>query len=115
MLDSKIRSAGQRSETMRFWRAAIGVSGAGDPVADRLSPAKHAADADAPILLIHGKEDTVVDPNQTAIMAAALRRAGKPVEVVTLPGEDHWMSREQTRIATLKASVAFVEQHNPAN
>jgi dipeptidyl aminopeptidase/acylaminoacyl peptidase len=115
MLYSEGKSSGQRSDTVRFWRAAIGVKGAGDPMADKLSPARHAGEADAPILLIHGKEDTVVDPNQTAIMAAALKRADKPVEVMTLPAEDHWMSREETRIATLKASVAFVERHNPAN
>jgi dipeptidyl aminopeptidase/acylaminoacyl peptidase len=115
MLYDEAQSSGQRSADTRFWRAAMGVKSAGDPLVDQISPAKHAADADAPILLIHGKDDTVVNPNQTAIMAAALKRANKTVEVITLPGEDHWMSREETRIATLKASVAFVEKHNPAN
>ncbi len=39
--------------------------------------------------------------------------AGKPVELVKLAGEDHWLSRGETRLAMLKAAVAFVEKHNP--
>jgi dipeptidyl aminopeptidase/acylaminoacyl peptidase len=37
------------------------------------------------------------------------------VEFITMPGEDHWLSREVTRQAMLTAAVAFVEKHNPAN
>lgn len=79
-----------------------------------VSPVNFAAQADAPILLIHGKDDTVVPYYQSTAMAAALRRAGKPVELVTLAGEDHWLSRGETRLAMLEAAVRFVEQHNPA-
>ena len=43
----------------------------------------------------------------------ALRGAGKPVEMITLPGADHWLLQEESRIAMLKASVAFVLRHNP--
>jgi dipeptidyl aminopeptidase/acylaminoacyl peptidase len=46
-------------------------------------------------------------------MEKALRAAGKLVELVTLPGEDHWLSRAPTRIAMLTAMVAFLEKHNP--
>ena len=45
--------------------------------------------------------------------ADALRRAGKPVEFVTLPGEDHWLSKSETRLAMLQAARDFVTKHNP--
>jgi dipeptidyl aminopeptidase/acylaminoacyl peptidase len=80
-----------------------------------VSPVRFAAAADAPILLIHGKDDTVVDFDQSTDMMKALKKAGKPVEFVTLPGEDHWLSTGETRLAMLKAALEFVEKHNPAH
>jgi dipeptidyl aminopeptidase/acylaminoacyl peptidase len=79
-----------------------------------VSPLRHAAAADAPILLIHGKDDIVVLHDQSAAMANALRKADNAVEFVTLPGEDHWLSTSKTRLAMLKAAIIFVEKHNPA-
>lgn len=78
-----------------------------------VSPVNFAAKADAPVLLIHGKDDTVVPYGQSVAMAAALRGAGKPVEFVTLPGEDHWLSRGETRLAMLEAAVRFIVANNP--
>jgi|JI10StandDraft_1071094.scaffolds.fasta_scaffold16836_4 dipeptidyl aminopeptidase/acylaminoacyl peptidase len=78
-----------------------------------ISPAMAAARADAPVLLIHGRDDTVVPYAQSTRMAGQLRAAGKPVELVTLKGEDHWLSRGATREAMLVAAVAFIEKHNP--
>ena len=79
----------------------------------QVSPVRFAARADAPILLIHGKDDTVVLFDQSASMAAALTRAGKPVEFVTLPQTDHWLTKGETRAAMLNAAVSFVEKYNP--
>jgi len=78
-----------------------------------LSPAKQAKRADAPVLLIHGKDDTVVPYSQSVRMEDALKDAGKQVEFLTLEGEDHHISQPETRKATLEAAVAFVEKHNP--
>jgi len=78
-----------------------------------ISPVTFAAKADAPVLLIHGKDDLVVPFEQSRVMEAALRAAGKPVQMVTLPGEDHWLSRSSTRLAMVEASVGFVMMHNP--
>ena len=78
-----------------------------------ISPAKLADRADAPILLIHGDQDTVVPIAQSDGMERALRAAGKPVERLTIKGADHWMLHEDARIATVKTSVEFVEKYNP--
>ena len=88
----------------------------GDPgTFDQVSPRRYAASADAPILLIHGKDDTVVPFQESVVMADALEDAGKPFEMVVLDKEDHWLSRAETRKQMLEAAVAFVEKHNPAD
>ena len=80
-----------------------------------ISPAAHADKVTIPVLLIHGKDDTVVPYEQSQIMATALGRAGKTVEFVTLKKEDHWLSQGETRLQMLQAVVAFLEKNNPPN
>jgi dipeptidyl aminopeptidase/acylaminoacyl peptidase len=80
-----------------------------------VSPASHAANVTIPVLLIHGRDDTVVPIWQSRKMADALRAAGKPVELVELPGEDHWLSTGVTRLQMLQATVTFLEKNNPPN
>jgi dipeptidyl aminopeptidase/acylaminoacyl peptidase len=46
-------------------------------------------------------------------MEKALKQQGKPVEFVTLPGEDHWLSRSATRLQMLTAADSFIERYNP--
>lgn len=80
---------------------------------DEVSPRKHAEKADAPIMLIHGKDDTVVPIKQSNAMASALKRAGKPYKLVVLKDEDHWLSRAETRKRMLEEAMRFVKKHNP--
>ena len=82
---------------------------------DGVSPRRFARQADAPILLIHGRDDTVVPFDQSAKMADALDDVGKPYRLVELREEDHWLSRGTTRMQMLEAAVAFVQEHNPAD
>jgi dipeptidyl aminopeptidase/acylaminoacyl peptidase len=63
--------------------------------------------------LIHGKDDTVVTFDQSRDMYDAMKHAKKDVEMVTLKNEDHWLSRSETRLEMLQASVAFLRAHNP--
>lgn len=99
----------------RYWTRFMGAEGRGDHILTDYSPAQQAGKADIPILLIHGKDDTVVPLEQSRVMAEALRRAGKPAELIVQPGADHWLSRGDTRLQTLTATMAFVEKHNPPN
>ena len=55
----------------------------------------------------------MVYPEQSKDMASALRSAGKPVDVIELANEDHWLSRSATRLQWFKAMVEFVQKHNP--
>jgi dienelactone hydrolase len=99
----------------RYIKSYLGAKGTGDPVLQQISPIALKDKVDAPVLLIHGKDDTVVPIRQSEVFERELKRAGKSVELIKLDGEDHWLSREPTRTAMLKAAVAFVEKHNPAN
>lgn len=67
----------------------------------------------APLLLIHGKKDVTVGHSQSDKMHAAMRRAGKSSEFVSLPLADHYFTREADRLALLEAMEAFLAKHNP--
>ncbi|MET0336953.1 MAG: S9 family peptidase [Caulobacter sp.] len=109
----RVYGSSSRNARTRYWLRFWGVDDRRSPDLAAISPALQAAKADAPILLIHGKDDTVVPYEQTRLMADALTKAGKKVEVVTLNGEDHWLSRGDTRLQMLQAATAFLERENP--
>jgi acetyl esterase/lipase len=101
------------NQNIRYWNRFMGAARLNDRALDDLSPAYLAASVDSPLLLIHGRDDTVVPIEQSRVMAEALRRADKPVEFVELPGEDHWLSRSATRRQMLVETVRFLEANNP--
>jgi dipeptidyl aminopeptidase/acylaminoacyl peptidase len=101
------------NHAQRYWDRFMGVSGPSDPTLRAISPIEHIDAVTAPVLLIHGRDDTVVPFEQSEIMADALRHAGKSVEFVTLKREDHWLSRSATRFQMLQATVAFLKANNP--
>ncbi len=100
-------------DTQRYWDRFMGVKGPQDPVLDQISPIKHLEAVNVPVLLIHGRDDTVVPFDQSSDMYDALKHAKKDVEMVTLKKEDHWLSRSETRLQMLQSSVAFLRAHNP--
>jgi len=104
---------GEVGASQRYWRRFMGVDSLRDPDLTAISPARQADKVEIPILLIHGKDDTVVRYDQSQAMADALKKAGKPYGFVTLDGEDHWLSRGPTRLKMLTETVAFVEKYNP--
>ena len=116
MVNWEARQEGrQNSQTVRYWNRFMGAVRLNDRALDALSPALLADSVEGPLLLIHGKDDTVVPIEQSRLMDAALRRAGKPVELVELAGEDHWLSRTETRQTMLREMVRFLEANNPAD
>ncbi|CAN5328324.1 S9 family peptidase [soil metagenome] len=99
--------------SFRYLKSYLGVDGVRDPKLDELSPLQQVDKVSIPVLLVHGKDDTVVKFEQSRLMADALTKAGKPVEFVTLDGEDHWLSSGVTRLKMLQAVTAFLEKNNP--
>ena len=93
----------------------MGTADQNDPALMAISPIEHVSAVTVPVLLIHGRDDTVVPFEQSEVMLSALQRAGKSVELVTMKHEDHWLSRSETRLQMLQASVEFLKANNPPN
>ena len=106
---------GGRNDALRYWHRFMGVENNDESVLDAYSPALQAKAVKSPVLLIHGKDDLVVPYEQSQFMADVLTAAGKPVQLVTLNAEDHWLSRGATRMQMLRATVTFLEKANPPN
>jgi dipeptidyl aminopeptidase/acylaminoacyl peptidase len=98
---------------LRYWDRFIGTSDKNDPALLAISPIEHVSAVTAPVLLIHGRDDTVVPFEQSDVMESALKRAGKKVELVTMKHEDHWLSHSETRLQMLEACVKFLKENNP--
>jgi len=103
-------SGGRESDDFRDVRVQIGEPT--DPQVIAKSPARSAQAVRAPILLIHGVDDTVVPISQSKGMAQALQAAGKRYEFVELEGEDHWMmTSSSSRIRTLTELERFLGKY----
>ena len=99
----------------RYWDRFMGVTGPSDPILEQISPIKHVDAISVPVMLIHGRDDTVVKFDQSTIMYDAMKHAKKDVELVELKNEDHWLSRGDTRLQMLQSSIAFLRAHNPSD
>jgi dipeptidyl aminopeptidase/acylaminoacyl peptidase len=99
----------------RWWDRFLGVAGKNDPASLAISPIEHLSALTVPVLLIHGRDDTVVPYEQSDVMLSAAKRAGKYIDLVTLKHEDHWLSRSETRLQMLQATVDFLQANNPPN
>jgi dipeptidyl aminopeptidase/acylaminoacyl peptidase len=97
----------------RYWDRFIGTADQKDPALIAISPIEHVAAVTVPVLLVHGRDDTVVPYEQSDVMLSALKRAGKSVTLVTMKHEDHWLSRGETRLQMLQATVDFLKANNP--
>jgi dipeptidyl aminopeptidase/acylaminoacyl peptidase len=107
------RGPGRASDALRFVDRYLGVNSAADAALAALSPLNHVSAVTIPILLIHGRDDTVVPFEQSQAMYDALRREHKNAQLLALGGEDHWLSRSSTRLQMLKSVVAFLREYNP--
>jgi dipeptidyl aminopeptidase/acylaminoacyl peptidase len=77
------------------------------------SPANFAGQVRCPVLLLHGGADQVVDIAQTKLMASALRRAGKSVEVVKDAEVIHGLPREKERRNFYEKIAGFLLKNVP--
>lgn len=56
------------------------------------SAVRWGAEIRAPLLILHGESDDRVDVSQSVRLAEALRAAGREVQLITFPGDDHVLS-----------------------
>jgi dipeptidyl aminopeptidase/acylaminoacyl peptidase len=95
----------------RHWREEIG-----DPDTDRdflkaISPVNFADKITAPVLIIQGKEDRRVPPDQARRMISALEKVGRKPESLFLSDVAHNLGHERHRIQIYNAIVKFLEKN----
>lgn len=73
------------------------------------SPLQQVAKMKAPVLMFSGDQDLNVDISQARAMEAALKAAGKPVEMVTYRGLDHQLYDSAARADMLRRSDSFLK------
>jgi pimeloyl-ACP methyl ester carboxylesterase len=103
--------ASESDSAEKYWTKRIGSIFKDKAAIEAVSPAKQVSKKTPPILLVVSSEDIVVPPGQSLIMRRALEGARRPVEMVTLKNEDHWLSNEATRIEMLEKSLDFINRH----
>lgn len=64
-----------------------------------------------PLLLIHGLDDDNVHPANTLLLAQALLAAGRPHELVLLPGVGHQLFASPMAADVLRRQLAFFRRH----
>lgn len=64
----------------------------------------------APVLLILGDADPIVNVEQTRDLAAALRRKGVPVEILAIPDEVHFLLRASSWDKVFTATREYLDQ-----
>ena len=75
------------------------------------SAAQNASRVTIPLLLIHGDEDSVVPHSQSELMQQAMQRAGHPVRLITLAGENHTPVEIESFRTLLTESANFIQQN----
>ncbi len=63
-----------------------------------------------PLLLLHGEDDNNVPPGESYQMFAALKLQGKPVALVTFPGQQHFILSPPQRIRWLQTIMAWFDR-----
>lgn len=76
--------------------------------AEDASPANHAAEFRAPVLMFHGTDDNNVDVTQSKIMQSKLEGAGKRSQLVIYDGLEHSLVDSDARADMLQKSADFL-------
>ena len=113
MLSDEKQDYGRDHWVVSYWEDIIGKGDGSRKRLKKVSPVFFAEDFKAPVLLLHGDDDTVVPFVQSRVMARALRKANKDVTLVKLKGEDHWLSTAKMRLQTLREIENFLDKHMP--
>lgn len=111
MLEHERRRFGSRRAAYNYWKDQIGDPSEDKGAIEAVSPYRLAENFKAPVLLIHGDEDTVVPARQSRRMEDALDDAGKSVTYLEIDGDDHGLVSNGSRGQALEALGAFLAEH----
>ena len=91
----------------RYNESLIGPYPAARDVYVQRSPIHFTDRLSCPIILFQGLDDKVVPPNQSQMMADAVRKKGLKVKYVTFAGEQHGFRKAENIIRALEEELAF--------
>ena len=91
----------------RYLDSLLGPDAAGRDIYHARSPIRFVDRLSCPLILFQGLEDRVVPPNQSRMMASALRAKGVPVALLTFEGEQHGFRKKETIVRCLEAELYF--------
>ena len=111
MLEYEEREYGDDHWIVAYWQQNIGNGEMSEDEREAVSPARHAQNFLAPVLLIHGEDDTRVPFRQSKDMYKQLRRQKKEVQLVELKGETHNLLQSETRLEAVDTVIAFVDKY----
>lgn len=78
--------------------------------AEKANPITYVSEASAPFLIVHGDADPLVPHAQSELLHDALKKAGVPVELITLKGAGHGGAGFNAKDVQAKCE-AFFEKH----
>lgn len=98
------------------WIADVAHSKYGHPVDDaqllrELSPIHRLARLEAPLLIVHGADDTNVPVEESEQVVTALTELGREHRYLLFPGEGHVLMATPNRVAFVQATVSWVQDH----
>lgn len=88
-----------------------GWDGPGQHPHDTVSPVRYAKDISAPVLILHGEDDTNVPVAQATYLHRALRAHGVPHELVVYPGEGHALTGRAAQQDVMHRARDFLLRH----
>jgi dipeptidyl aminopeptidase/acylaminoacyl peptidase len=91
----------------RYFDSLIGPYPEKEDVYRERSPIYHTDRLSSPVILFQGLEDEVVHPEQSEILATALREKGLPFAYLAFEGEQHGFRRAETIQKCLEAELYF--------
>jgi dipeptidyl aminopeptidase/acylaminoacyl peptidase len=111
MIDNEKFEYGSNHWLVSYWQDLIDKDKLGDDFLETISPINYIDKIKSPVLLIHGKNDTIVPFEQSENMFDELEDEGKTVTFIELEDEGHHLSKNETRLQTLNAIDAFIHKH----
>lgn len=97
---------------VEFWKRMLGVKGDEWAPAHEVSPARHAERSAFPLFIYAGAADRRTPLEQTELMVSALKKAGKPAEIVMIKGDEgHGFGLLDNRIELAETKLKFLDKH----
>jgi dipeptidyl aminopeptidase/acylaminoacyl peptidase len=94
----------------RYIDSLIGPLPQAQSIYDERSPLNHLDGFKAPLIIFQGADDPIVPPNQSALIATALRARKVPLAYILYPGEGHGFRKPENIINALQSELSFYGQ-----